>query len=68
MDYTLNTTAANFDTDLVASTWTPGIQAAVTAAKALADLTKAASVEVSVATSAAGGWCVVRIAPFNPGP
>jgi hypothetical protein len=66
MDYTLNTTAANFDADVTASSWTTDIKAAVTAAKALADLTQASATTVDVAAGV-GGWCVVRIAPFNPG-
>ena len=66
MDYTLNTIAVNFDIDLAASGWPAGIQSAVAAAKALADLTQASATTVDVAVGA-GGWCVVRIAPFNPG-
>lgn len=65
MDYSLTTTADKFDTDLAAQDWSADIKAAVTAAKSLTDLTKAAAVEVNVAVGD-GGWCVVRIAPFHP--
>lgn len=66
MDYTLTTTAASFDTDVAAQTWTQAIKDAVAAAKPLADLGKAPAVLVNIAVSSEGGWCVVRIAPFNP--
>jgi hypothetical protein len=65
MDYNLVTTAATFDTDLAATGWPPEVIAAVTAAKAISDPAAATHVEVAVATGGAGGWAVVRIAPFN---
>lgn len=65
MDYTVTTTSAKFATDIAAADWPADVVAAVAAAKPLCDLSKAAAVEVSVAVGD-GGWCVVRIAPFNP--
>ena len=65
MDYTLDTTAARFDADVAAQSWSADIKAAVAAAKTLANLATAAAVNVNVAVGE-GGWCVVRIAPFNP--
>lgn len=73
-EYNLTSPAANADAAIASAAagkssppekWPTNVVAAVGAVKALADLSKADDVEVSVAYSVEGGWAVVRVAPIH---